>query len=256
MAPRVGFEPTTLRLTAGCSAVELPRNIWLRLIAQVVIIPEPFGLAIPNRAGEPKFLPHRLEISSADFVDKAALSLANSPDAGCEGLLSRAAGTFPSSPTHRGVGRCRLPWRARRRDAGRGAARAGGGWRWEGAAAPGGGRSAGWPSRHFSAIPACVVALWRSKAADAPQKGRSGFFIAEFGFGLCRKSAKKWREAPTAGVRGQPVPRRPVFRRPVPQSAPWQKAGIWDRIAKRFRRAQRRIRPRNGAFRPVHDTGP
>ena len=27
MAPRVGFEPTTLRLTAGCSAVELPRNI-------------------------------------------------------------------------------------------------------------------------------------------------------------------------------------------------------------------------------------
>ena len=27
MAPRVGFEPTTLRLTAECSAVELPRNI-------------------------------------------------------------------------------------------------------------------------------------------------------------------------------------------------------------------------------------
>ena len=27
MAPRVGFEPTTLRLTAGCSAVELPRNL-------------------------------------------------------------------------------------------------------------------------------------------------------------------------------------------------------------------------------------
>ena len=26
-APRVGFEPTTLRLTAGCSTVELPRNI-------------------------------------------------------------------------------------------------------------------------------------------------------------------------------------------------------------------------------------
>ena len=106
------------------------------------------------------------------------------------------------------------------------------------------------PPATFSAIPACVVALWRSKAADAPQKGRSGFFIAEFGFGLCRKSAKKWREAPTAGVRGQPVPRRPVFRRPVPQSAPWQKAGIWDRIAKRFRRAQRRIRPRNGASAP------
>ena len=27
LAPRVGFEPTTLRLTAGCSTVELPRNI-------------------------------------------------------------------------------------------------------------------------------------------------------------------------------------------------------------------------------------
>lgn len=27
VAPRVGFEPTTLRLTAGCSAVELPRNL-------------------------------------------------------------------------------------------------------------------------------------------------------------------------------------------------------------------------------------
>ena len=25
-APRVGFEPTTLRLTAGCSTIELPRN--------------------------------------------------------------------------------------------------------------------------------------------------------------------------------------------------------------------------------------
>ena len=27
MAPRVGFEPTTSRLTAGCSTTELPRNI-------------------------------------------------------------------------------------------------------------------------------------------------------------------------------------------------------------------------------------
>ena len=26
MAPRVGFEPTTNRLTAGCSTAELPRN--------------------------------------------------------------------------------------------------------------------------------------------------------------------------------------------------------------------------------------
>jgi hypothetical protein len=27
MAPRAGFEPATLRLTAGCSTVELPRII-------------------------------------------------------------------------------------------------------------------------------------------------------------------------------------------------------------------------------------
>src|SRR5690606_33519673 len=27
MAPRVGFEPTTVRLTVGCSTAELPRNI-------------------------------------------------------------------------------------------------------------------------------------------------------------------------------------------------------------------------------------
>jgi hypothetical protein len=32
MAPRVGFEPTTLRLTAACSTVELSRNIQLFLI--------------------------------------------------------------------------------------------------------------------------------------------------------------------------------------------------------------------------------
>ncbi len=30
MAPRVGLEPTTLRLTAGCSAIELPRNVFQR----------------------------------------------------------------------------------------------------------------------------------------------------------------------------------------------------------------------------------
>ena len=28
MAPQVGLEPTTLRLTAECSAIELLRNIW------------------------------------------------------------------------------------------------------------------------------------------------------------------------------------------------------------------------------------
>lgn len=26
LAPRVGFEPTTVRLTVGCSTAELPRN--------------------------------------------------------------------------------------------------------------------------------------------------------------------------------------------------------------------------------------
>src|SRR4030095_12625309 len=32
LAPRAGLEPATLRLTAGCSAIELPRNAeWVRL---------------------------------------------------------------------------------------------------------------------------------------------------------------------------------------------------------------------------------
>lgn len=34
MAPRVGFEPTTNRLTAGCSTTELPRISSLRLAAR------------------------------------------------------------------------------------------------------------------------------------------------------------------------------------------------------------------------------
>ena len=32
LAPRVGFEPTTLRLTAGCSAAELTRNIQIAFV--------------------------------------------------------------------------------------------------------------------------------------------------------------------------------------------------------------------------------
>lgn len=32
LAPRVGFEPTTYRLTAECSAVELPRNEMVGVI--------------------------------------------------------------------------------------------------------------------------------------------------------------------------------------------------------------------------------
>ena len=31
MAPRVGLEPTTTRLTAGCSTIELSRNVRLTL---------------------------------------------------------------------------------------------------------------------------------------------------------------------------------------------------------------------------------
>src|SRR5271168_5612052 len=34
MAPQVGFEPTTLRLTAGCSAIELLRSVVGGLRAQ------------------------------------------------------------------------------------------------------------------------------------------------------------------------------------------------------------------------------
>ena len=37
-APRTGFEPVTYRLTAGCSAIELSRNICLLLSLQVVEI--------------------------------------------------------------------------------------------------------------------------------------------------------------------------------------------------------------------------
>ena len=37
LAPRVGFEPTTLRLTAGCSAVELPRNDVRYLRSELVL---------------------------------------------------------------------------------------------------------------------------------------------------------------------------------------------------------------------------
>ena len=38
MAPRVGFEPTTQRLTAVCSTTELPRNIsfWKRKPAYII----------------------------------------------------------------------------------------------------------------------------------------------------------------------------------------------------------------------------
>ena len=34
MAPQVGLEPTTLRLTAGCSAIELLWSVYLELRAE------------------------------------------------------------------------------------------------------------------------------------------------------------------------------------------------------------------------------
>ena len=37
MAPQVGLEPTTLRLTAGCSAIELLRSVALRGITSLNI---------------------------------------------------------------------------------------------------------------------------------------------------------------------------------------------------------------------------
>ena len=41
MAPRVGFEPTTSRLTAGCSTTELPRNSTAPLGARPLRIAAP-----------------------------------------------------------------------------------------------------------------------------------------------------------------------------------------------------------------------
>ncbi len=38
MAPRVGFEPTTLRLTAECSTVELPRNLYVAQIIEPALL--------------------------------------------------------------------------------------------------------------------------------------------------------------------------------------------------------------------------
>ena len=49
MAPRVGFEPTTLRLTAGCSAAELSRNImWQQPILPDGCPSSTFGAAELN----------------------------------------------------------------------------------------------------------------------------------------------------------------------------------------------------------------
>ena len=63
MAPQVGLEPTTLRLTAGCSAIELLRSIaWARkrryLVVESIVtrldlhvkIPQSFSLNPRNSA--------------------------------------------------------------------------------------------------------------------------------------------------------------------------------------------------------------
>ena len=36
MAPQVGLEPTTLRLTAGCSAIELLRRVMKRNVSLII----------------------------------------------------------------------------------------------------------------------------------------------------------------------------------------------------------------------------
>ena len=38
LAPRVGLEPTTYRLTAGCSAIELPRNNYPAFCDLLIIL--------------------------------------------------------------------------------------------------------------------------------------------------------------------------------------------------------------------------
>ncbi len=43
LAPQVGLEPTTLRLTAGCSAIELLRSVETRKIVVFIIA---FGIRV------------------------------------------------------------------------------------------------------------------------------------------------------------------------------------------------------------------
>src|SRR5689334_1402589 len=66
LAPRVGLEPTTLRLTAECSTIELPRNdrwaqplqqrSWNLSISSLVFTGAPFSPAL----GHPKISPANL----------------------------------------------------------------------------------------------------------------------------------------------------------------------------------------------------
>src|SRR6476661_814120 len=68
LAPRAGFEPATLRLTAGCSAVELPRNaagrtrrMWTYHGARTNLYRKPNGViaAIPLAEAMTPVIPHR-----------------------------------------------------------------------------------------------------------------------------------------------------------------------------------------------------
>ena len=76
LAPRVGFEPTTLRLTAECSTVELPRNMVTAPTitanqlgkSQILTIAQPIGKA--SRPGtERNVAPGEANAVGAFFID-------------------------------------------------------------------------------------------------------------------------------------------------------------------------------------------
>src|SRR5215470_1528638 len=77
MAPQVGLEPTTLRLTAGCSAIELLRSVvpadrrfWLATFASYHSLPAAENMSRPPffRPADPRLLNTRLlNLDSSDF---------------------------------------------------------------------------------------------------------------------------------------------------------------------------------------------
>ena len=66
LAPQVGFEPTTLRLTAGCSTAELLRNIKLFIAVFYGLMEAISSTAelLRNRNRRLPILPHRLQCST------------------------------------------------------------------------------------------------------------------------------------------------------------------------------------------------
>jgi hypothetical protein len=72
MAPQVGLEPTTLRLTAGCSAIELLRSVvkarWNRATCNCHI-----NNIIPGTRGKPRF---SIIHTQALFIRPQAFSIA------------------------------------------------------------------------------------------------------------------------------------------------------------------------------------